>query len=149
MNYPNTIHPAQPLPNGRYPHFIEHDAKIWTKFLTDNPLENATVAYDVHIGTPAPIPPGLPPNYARMINTLSRKRIDVLILFPNETAVVEVKPYAGPSAIGQTISYTHLVKRELPTLPNPFPCIITDTAQPDMHQICANLQVLLIETEQE
>lgn len=143
---PNIVR-VPPAPNGRYPHFIEHDAKIWHRFLILNPRINCTVAYDVHVGTPSPAAADFPENYARMIETLSTKRIDVVMFFPKETHVVEVKPAAGTQAIGQALCYTTLFKQKYPGYPKIGPCIITDTAQPDINALCVTYDVLLIQTD--
>jgi len=143
----NTLIKVLPDPDGRFPHFIKHDAIIWRDMLLHGPRLNATVAYDVHVGTPSPAAADVPPNYARMIETLSTKRIDVVIFFPQETYACEIKPAAGCDAIGQALSYAHLFKAKFPEYPKVRPCIITDTAQPDISTRCVTFGVLLIETD--
>lgn len=138
---------VKPVLDGRYAHFIEHDEKLWQRFLRHDPLPNALVAYDVHVGTAAATPADLPENYRRMAATLSTKRIDVVIFFPDETAIVEVKPYAGVTAIGQVLSYTNLFRKQYPDEPRPSAMILTDTAQPDMTELCAHFNITLLELD--
>lgn len=148
MTEPPLLPPrVPPDPNGRFTHFIDHDAKLWRRFLLLHPPKNATVAYDVHVGTPAPVPDHYQRPYRRMIETLSTKRIDAVLFAPNETLVVEVKPYAGTQSIGQALANTALFKAKYPQFPSIKPAIVTDTAQPDMPHLCATFQILLIELD--
>lgn len=138
---------VKPDPSGRFPHFIQHDADIWRRFLMSTDLNKAYIAYDIHVGTPAFIPEGTPPNYARMIRTLSTKRIDAVLFFPTETLICEVKPRAGTQAVGQALCNTVLFRRKYPDNPAMQPCIITDTAQPDLLQLCSHFDIVLSEVD--
>lgn len=138
---------VRPVANGRYPHFINHDARIWDRFLRTQSLTQFSVAYDVHVGSISPAAADLPANYARMVATLSSKRIDVVMYFPDETVVLEVKQYAGLAAIGQSLSYRHLFKARFPEKPKVKAAILTDTAQPDMHTLCVTFNILLLEVD--
>lgn len=133
----------------KYPHMLPADVELWNRFLDHNDFPGATVAYDVHVGTPAHVPPGTQENYARMIVALSTYRIDAVLYLPDETAVVEVKPHAGPTAIGQVLSYTLLFRKLYPQLPTTHPIILTDTARPDTPYLCAAFNITLIELDQE
>jgi hypothetical protein len=130
-----------------YPHMLPGDVAIWHSFLCKDPILRVPVAYDVHVGTPAHIPENFEPPYRYMIERLSTKRIDVVIFFPKETVVCEIKPYAGLTAIGQALCYSALFKRDFPQYPNVKPCIITDTAQIDTPHLCALNKVVLVETD--
>lgn len=136
-----------PVANGRYPHFINHDALIWDRFLRTQSLTQFRVAYDVHVGSISPAAADLDENYARMVAALSSKRIDVVMYFPSETMILEVKQYAGLAAIGQAVSYAFLFKRRFPEKPKVTAAILTDTAQPDMHTLCVTFNVLLLEID--
>jgi len=124
---------------------LEADASLWDKYIRTNPLPEAKLIYDLHVGTPSPAITNLPPNYKKMVIALSTLRIDVVALMTTETIVIEVKPYAGPYAIGQVWSYTQLLMRDMPQLPNPVPMILTDKAAADTQWLCERLKVLLIE----
>jgi len=128
---------------------MPEDTALWNRFLHDHPKINATVAYDVHVGTPSPTPKDFPPPYKYMVDRLSTKRIDVVLFFPTETLVTEIKPYAGTTAIGQVLSYVPLFHRDFPHEPKPRPCIITDTPQPDIHYLCGLHNIILIELDRD
>lgn len=130
-----------------YPHMLSEDTRLWTRFLRNHYPEGALAAYDLHVGTEPPFATNFPENYRHMIRALAAKRIDVLLAFPDETAVIEVKPWAGTTAIGQVITYTLLVHKFFPDLVKPFPCIITDTAQPDIPEIASSLHIVLLELD--
>jgi hypothetical protein len=144
---PETLTLVPPDPNGRFPHFIQHDAAVWQRFLLSTHPLPAMLAYDVHVGTPAAAALDAPAPYARMIETLSTKRIDVVMFFHDETLITEVKPAAGPDAIGQALCYTILFRRKWPNYPKPTPCIVTDTAQPDIAHIAALMNITLIDLD--
>lgn len=131
----------------KYPHMLPADAQLWTRYLETNPFPAAHVRYDVHVGTPAPVPEGTGPNYARMIQALSTKRIDALVILPDKTLVVEVKPHAGATAVGQALCYALLYRQENPLIAPPTPTILTDTAQPDLPWICSVVHITLIELD--
>jgi len=126
---------------------LDADAALWDRYIRTNPFPEAKLIYDLHVGTPCPITDKLPPNYKKMILTLSTLRIDVVALMPTETVVIEVKPYAGPLAIGQVWSYAQLTARDYPQFPKPVPMILTDKAPPDTQWLCDRLQILLIQLD--
>ena len=136
---------AKPLAKLRkYPHLEPLDTAIWNAYLDTIPPTDALVAYDVHVGTPAIVPLDTPENYRRMVEHLSTLRIDVVLLLPKHTLVVEIKPSASLSAIGQALGYTHLFHVKFPHYPKPTPTILTDIPKPDTQWLCAILNVQLV-----
>jgi len=145
-----TIHKTQtyaPVPLASYPHMLDADAALWDRYLKTNPFPHAKVMYDVRVGTPAAAPDHYPDNYRRMVLELSTLRIDAVVLIPTETLIIEVKPRASLTAIGQAHGYAQLLHRDMPNLPNPVPVILTDTAAPDTQWLCDRLQILLIQLD--
>ena len=134
-----------PVTLRRYPHMHPADAHLWEQFLLSNPFPHAKIAYDLHVGTPATLPPDTAPQLRKMAYALSTRRIDAVAYLPDETIIIEVKPNAGITAIGQVLSYTPLFHREHPLSPKPIPAIVTDTAQPDIPWLCTRYRILLIE----
>lgn len=129
----------------KYPHMAPNDVCIWERFLDSTPLPNAQVAYDVHVGTTPTIKPEMPEWLRKHILAVYPKKIDVVIYFPNETIICEIKPFAGTTAIGQALSGLQLFKREWPHAPRPLCAIITDKPQPDIRSICTIYGILLLE----
>ena len=98
----------------------------------------------MHVGTVATVPDGTPENYRRMIEHLSTLRIDVVIVRPGQTLVIEIKPSASLSAIGQTLGYSHLFHAKFPQWNIPIPTLLTDLPKPDTPSLCAILGVKLL-----
>ncbi len=129
----------------KYPHLEPLDTAIWNAWLDTTPWPpDALVAYDVHVGTVATVPEGTPENYRRMVEHLSTLRIDVVMLRPGQTLVIEIKPSASLSAIGQALGYCHLFHAKFPHWERPVPTILTDLPKPDTPALCAALQVKLL-----
>jgi len=135
----------QPLVKLRkYPHLEPYDTAIWNAWLDTDPWPNALVAYDVHVGTVASVPDGTPENYRRMVEHLSTLRIDVVVLLHRATLVIEIKPSASLSAIGQALGYSLLFRDQFPYRPRPVPTILTDLSKPDTAWLCNILNVQLL-----
>lgn len=131
-------------PRRKYPHLRPLEIDIWTDFLRDHSDPQLHCAYDVHVGSVPTIANNLPPQIQKHINAVYPKKIDVVVFTNSRTAIIEIKPYAGLSAIGQALSYTYLFSTHFPDLPNPFPCILTDTPQLDMPELCDHFHIRLL-----
>jgi len=136
-----------PLKLYRYPHMLPADVAIWERYLDTNPFPTATIAYDVHVGTPVTISPDDPPNIQRMLYQLTTLRIDAVVFLLNETPIIEIKPDAGMSAIGQALAYALLFHKQYPSFPHIVPTILTDTPLPDTPWLCDRLGITLLQTD--
>ena len=141
MTFELTPQPLVKLP--KYPHMEPMDTAIWSAYLDTDPFRDARVSYDVLVGTPALAPPDTPDNYRHMIEHLSSLRIDAVVLLHDRTLIVEIKPSASLSAIGQALGYTHLFHAKYPHYLQPTPYIVTDLARPDTPFLCGILNVAL------
>jgi len=148
----STRQPFSILP--KYPHMQPADVLLWERFIRlnsplsqDNKTPAWTVSYDVHVGTIPALPPGTPQYLKDDAEALYPFKIDVVVYWPTQTLIVELKPRASLEAIGQVLGYTALYHRTFPNDPNPNPIIITDTAHLDMHMLCALLKISLIELD--
>ena len=116
----------------RYPHMFPLDIEIWERFLDKFSKDYLGFDYDIKVGTGAPVEPDTPDNYARMIETLSKYRIDAVGHLPGRLEIIEVKPEASTVAIGQIVTYIELYKRDFsPALPIRG-VIVTDRKVGDM-----------------
>jgi len=105
-----------PVP--KYPHMLPVEAELWDKFLAIRRPEFIKLEYDVHVGELIDEPPGLPEYLKGMLQAVYRKRIDVVAYDPDRIYVIEVKPRAGLSAIGQVMAYKLLYQDEFtPNVP--------------------------------
>jgi len=128
----------------KYPHLRPEDVKIWNKFISQNPDFFKAVEYDVKVGegrSYEDYPKG--PIREDMVY-LSKKRIDVVGFKNDEIYVIELKPKAGMSAIGQALSLAELYRDEAPTDKIVLPTVITDKEIPDARQLCSKLGVFYL-----
>ena len=96
----------------RYPHMSPLDARVWRRFLILHPLKFRALTYDVTVGTGAfawDVPDINPPSEWL---ALAAKRIDVVGKWADEIAIIEVKPRASMSALGQVLSYIDLYRQK-------------------------------------
>jgi hypothetical protein len=127
-----------------YPHMSPADTTIWEKFIDTFPTRYSTVDYDVALGsTPLTAEQITSQADANMVR-LWQKRIDVLAKQGDETHIIEVKPKAGPSAIGQVLSYCELYKGYIDPFAKVKAIIITDSATPDIALLASQMQVEVI-----
>ena len=127
----------------KYPHLGPEDTAIWTRFIEKNPDYYENCDYDVKVGEGRDYSELPKDVYSEDLKYLSKKRIDVVGFRPGEIHVIEVKPSAGLSAIGQAFGLAELFRVEAPADKRILPVIITDQLLPDMEQLCAKMGVLL------
>jgi len=126
--------PYKKLP--KYPHLKPADIKIWERFIEAYPGYFDSVDYDIKIGTPREYS-GHPGDVIKEdLEYLSRKRIDVVGYTGEDISIVEVKPLAGVSAIGQVECYTALYRPFVVERINIVSVIITDAEVPDIKDLC-------------
>lgn len=102
----------------KYPHMFPLDIAIWERFIVEHGSEFEGFDYDIKVGTGSEVPPGSPESFARMVQILSKYRIDVVGYTGSEIVIIEVKPEASTVALGQIDAYVTLYKRDFqPQLP--------------------------------
>jgi len=84
------------------------DVEVWERFIKTYPNAYEEVAYDVAVGEGAPVPAGTPENIAADFKLLTQRKIDVVGFSKGEVHVIEVKPIASFTALGQVLGYTKL-----------------------------------------
>jgi len=120
-----------------------YDVAIWERFLAEYPTYYNKVQYDV--------PCGEGPQFDTLANEetgghderLYKRKIDVVGFRGNEVDIIEVKPRAGPSAIGQVKMYRQLYFVDYKPLRNPNCVIITDSFSNDVAEFAVREQVRL------
>lgn len=122
--------------NGYYPHMNFRDKAIWERFIEKFPDMYEKCQYDYHVGDA--------PNFNTFTDDdedwnqdmLYRLRIDVLGHTPDKVDIIEVKPQAGASTIGQIEGYKTLYERDGHAEKPVSMCIITDILKPNMEYLC-------------
>lgn len=115
-----------------YPHMLAGDTEVWSRFLEDPPFIIKGVIYDYHVGRPVNVGPGADLITKQIAAGLGQKRVDVVMWADGMWWVVEVKPRAGMTALGQVITYARLFKQENLILDVVRPTIVCADYDPDL-----------------
>lgn len=126
----------------KYTHLRPEDVAIWEKFLAKFPGFYQSVDYDLKVGTSRSYETAPLDVYRKDLEYLSRKRIDVVGYKDDEIHIIEVKPKASFSAIGQVIGYTDLYRPFAPPGSIISSVIITDEEIPDIRDLCFKRGIL-------
>lgn len=119
-----------------YPHMNVRDKEIWERFVVKFAGAYQSVQYDFHVGEAPPFNTLYDDNEDLNQDMLYRLRIDVIGHTSNTIDIIEVKPSAGPSTIGQLESYKVLYERdEEPQKPIRM-VIVTNELKPNMDYLC-------------
>lgn len=106
---------------GPFTHMSAHERAIWTRWLRQGGGQFAPFHYDIRVGNGLQMPAGSSGYAVRSAYALTTKRIDALFRRGDTTTIIEVKPRAGLSAIGQLIGYRDLY-RQTPDFPERLIC---------------------------
>jgi len=125
--------PKVPLKKQRkYPHMMPADIELWELFLEQFPDEFDSFIYDLHVGEGIKPPENIPEGTKRQIQYLTQKRIDAVGYKDKQPTIIEVKPDAGPSALGQLFTYGTLWLKKFPPPPYPKLAVVSDFIDNDM-----------------
>lgn len=127
-----------------YPHMNIRDKEIWERFIDKFPDAYINCQYDFHIGEAPPFNTLMDDGEDKNQDMLYRLRIDVVGESKEFCDIIELKPSAGPSTIGQVQSYKILYDRD-EEQKKPTRCvIITDKENPNMAYLAKQAGVVLI-----
>ena len=98
--------PYEKLAN--YPRMRPEDVSVWESFIEIFPSKLWMMDYDVKVGLGRLPQKKLEAKYAKDWRDLTRKRIDAVAWATGDIFLIELKPRAGLSAIGQIIGYSEL-----------------------------------------
>lgn len=127
-----------------YDHMKPADVAIWEEFMRQNISAYDTVIYDQEIGEGAPIPPGTAENMAKDFKILTQYKIDVVGFKGADIDIIEIKPRAGLSALGQILGYVTLFNKEFSPGVKVTPVILTDEIRPDMPALATSMGIKLL-----
>lgn len=127
-----------------YPHMKPNDIEIWERFIEKNPEEYDYVQYDFNVGDPPPFNTLMDDGEDLNQDALYRLKIDVIGHKNNYVDIIEVKPNASPSTIGQLEGYKALYLRDEPTDKKIIMTIITDKERPNMNYLCREKGIRLV-----
>lgn len=118
-----------------YDHMAVRDVPLWERFMRAVPDAFDSVAYDVPVGTVPEHAQGTIVDGGADMGRLYKRRIDVVGFKGGETHIIEVKPGATMSAIGQVLGYKHLYMRDEAWAKEPKAIVVTDAADDDMKAV--------------
>lgn len=107
------------------------DREIWERFIDANPSAFDEVAYNVHIGEGTPLNTVVNKATGGDINPLYQKKIDVVGKTNAGIVIIEIKPRASTSAIGQVKGYKLVFVRDFKPTEQVEAIILTDSLMPD------------------
>ncbi len=127
-----------------YPHMMPYDVAIWERFIEQFPDAYDHVQYDVKVGTPPEFDTVVhEPTMGDAIN-LYKKKIDVIGYKGDQIDIIELKPNAGSSALGQVIGYGVLYTKEFNPPTTPKLVVITDTPKTDLGLMAHAMGVTIV-----
>lgn len=115
-----------------YDHMAANDVPLWERFMEKYPDVYEAVAYDVAVGSVPEHAQAPVVAEGASMGRLYQRRIDVVGFKDEETDILEVKPRATMSAIGQVLGYKYLYMRDEGWPKEPKAVIVTDYADADM-----------------
>jgi len=95
---------------GKFPHLLAKEVVLWEKYLAKYQNDYTHFEYDVHVGKGVELGNETDPTLQKIALGLTRKRIDVVGHKEKSITLIEIKPDAGLSAMGQLMAYVYLYK---------------------------------------
>lgn len=126
-----------------YPHMKPRDVEIWERFIDEYPEMYQDCQYDFHVGDGPKFSTLMDDDTDTNQDALYRLKIDVLAHTPDRVDIIEIKPSAGASTIGQVMGYYKLYTRDENPKKKVGMVIITDKEQPNMAYLCKSEGVKL------
>ena len=127
-----------------YPHMKPNDVAIWERFIDKYPDAYNSCQYDYHVGDAPPFNTLMNDDEDLNQDALYRLKIDVVGHIGGRVDIIEVKPKAGPSTIGQVKGYKTLFIRDEHAKGEVNAVIITDQLMTNMDYMAKTEGVKLI-----
>jgi len=121
----------------KYPHMLPGlETELWETWLRLFKDKFDRFEYDVRVGKGAKPHRKLPPEIEKDLKMLTQKRIDVVAWKGDQATIIEVKPFAGLSAVGALLGYKTLWMDENPGKRTPKLALVTNQINRDMQRVC-------------
>lgn len=127
-----------------YPHMKPYDIAIWEKFMEEFPDMYDYCQYDVPVGQVPPHALDAVSAEGGTAEMLYKRKIDVVAYKGDQIDIIELKPNAGMSAIGQVNGYRMLYIRDYSPSVTPKAIIITDSVDPDTAHVAHEQGVQIV-----
>ena len=129
----------------RYKHMLPRDREIWDRFLEQHGNYFDRFDYDIRVGEGIGNIVGVSELTRKIAVSLTQKRIDATGYKDTEIWVIEIKPKAGLSAIGQVTAYEILYNKQFGAGKVYAKAIVTDRTDADVRTLCKELNIRLYE----
>ncbi len=122
---------------GTPPHVSQNDLVLWEQFRRRFAGDFTRLYFDVGVGEGEDSPPNTPPNIAAAFRRLTVFRIDVVGEKDVGWTIVELRPNAGPGAIGALQVYSTLWRQAPPDRRSMEVLLFTDTCATDIKAVAS------------
>jgi hypothetical protein len=121
------------------------EVELWHNVRTLVAHDAIWFAFGVTVGPEPEVPPNILPRLAEAWKRQNQRRIDVLVKLPEGVAILELKPYATPSAIGQLKLYDFLYTLDPVAGPVSALYLVARYAPPDIVALAKadNIRILI------
>jgi len=120
---------------------IGEDKKVWDRFVVKFPERFESVDYDFRVGDGETPSQDLEENYQRMVKMLSQHRIDAIGWIGDEPTIIEVKPRAVISALGQLQGYRILFTNEFSRFGIPGLLMVCEVISQDVRRVFQEMKI--------
>ena len=121
-----------------------NDMQIWIRFRDEYAKEFKQFYFSCLVGDPVLDAPDLEEEMQRVVEAVSRRRIDVVGEKENEWWLIELRQNAGPGAIGSILTYKTLWEENPPDKRLVTPVIVTDYADKNLVRVCSKLDIIYL-----
>jgi len=125
----------------KYPHMTGEDKAVWDRFVVKFPNRFDSVDYDFRVGEGDQLQLELDETFQRMVTMLSQLRIDAIGWNGEQPTIVEVKPRAIVSALGQIQGYKVLFMREFKKIKAPDTLMVCEMISPDVKHVFDEMKI--------
>lgn len=119
-----------------------HDLAIWRRWYPTVRPPPIELYFNVGVGFGRPAGDDATPNDREYWRTVTQKRIDALLVFPDYVALVELRHDANANSIGRLLTYTTLLRDDNPFRVPVVTYLVTDNYDPDIYQLCRRHRII-------
>ena len=121
-----------------------NDVAVWERFVDKRPDFFESVDYDYHIGEGADFLPTNEDTPDGRENRLYQRKVDVVGYRKNEVWIIEVKPEAGMTALGQVLTYAHLAEADPKLNTNQTLAVVCEKVTPEMENLFDKHNIIIM-----
>lgn len=122
----------------------DNDLALWIRFRELYATDFLHFYFDVKVGEATMFIEGLEEDMLRVVDQVSRRRIDVVGEKDNEYWIMELRENAGPGAIGSVLTYLTLWNDDPPDNKLATPVIITNYTDKNLVHVCSKLNIIIL-----